>query len=39
MGVVSEEELASLRYNSQVVIIPNTKDIKNPDFEAFCLDN
>ena len=37
MGVVSEEELVSLRYNSSVVIIPNTKDIKNPDFEAFCF--
>ena len=37
MGVVSEEELVSLRYNSLVVIIPNTKDIKNPDFEAFCF--
>lgn len=37
MGVVSEDKLLELRSNSTAVVIPNTKDINNPDFEAFCF--
>ena len=37
LGIVSEKDLIKLRHNSLAVIIPNTKDKDNPDFEAFCF--
>tara|TARA_B100000965_G_scaffold403888_1_gene433181 strand:- start:12229 stop:13314 length:1086 start_codon:yes stop_codon:yes gene_type:complete len=37
LGVVSEKDLIKLRHGSLAVIIPNTKDKENPDFEAFCF--
>ena len=37
LGVVSEQQLINLRQSSLAVVIPNTKDKENPDFEAFCF--
>lgn len=37
MGVVSDDTLLKLRYESSAVVIPNTKDKNDPDFEAFCF--